>query len=413
MTRIRLRSGPGQYARWLAATLVLIIAAGCGGDDNDGGGNGNGTPATVTLTADPTTVMLGQSTTLTWSSNTGTTCTASGGWSGTKDSSGTETVTPTAAGTASYTLSCSGGDYTQPGTATVGVTVTAGTSFTKTVLVADTDGVGAQTTDPNLVNPWGIVFGPTTPVWVSNAGTGTSTVYDGSGKPQPQPAPLVVHLPEPSDAVAFEPTGIVFNGTTDFVVNQGASSAVARFIFAGEGGAIAGWSSTVDPANAVVMYVDEGGASYTGLALASDGSANFLYAADFANGKIDVFDADYVLQTPTATSFGFEDATLPDGYVPFNVQALPTGTGGATQLYVAYAMQDAGDEAVGEGLGVVNVFDTHGVLVKRLVDEGGQLNAPWGFALRRRKPARLPTPSSSETSATARSTGSTSTRAST
>jgi uncharacterized protein (TIGR03118 family) len=359
--------------------LASVLVAGCGGDDNDGGGSNN--PATVTLSAAPTTITLGDSTTLTWSSNSGTACTASGAWSGSKSNSGTESVTPTATGAVTYTLACSGGPY-DSGTASVTVTVEAGTSFTKTVLVADTAGVGAVTTDTNLVNPWGLAFGPTTPAWVANAGTSTSTVYNGSGRPRPTGTPRIVHLPDPAAGAEFEPTGTVYNGTTDFVVTQGTASAPATFIFAGEGGAIAGWSSTVDAANAVVTYVSDESGSYTGLALASDGGANYLYAADFANGEIVVFNASFVEQTPTATDFAFTDPNLPADYYPFNVQALPTGTGGAMQLYVAYAKRDSGgDEQVGAGLGVVNVFSTHGDFVRRLVDDGGSLDAPWGFAL--------------------------------
>jgi uncharacterized protein (TIGR03118 family) len=380
MTRTRPRSSLGARVRWLAATFTLLALAGCGGDGGNGGGGGN--EPTVTLTASPTTINLGESTTLTWSSNSGTSCTASGDWSGSKSNSGTESVTPAAAGTATYTISCSGGIYSGSGTATATVTVNeaSATAFTKTVLVADTDGVGAQTTDPNLVNPWGIALGPESPVWVANAHSDTSTVYDGNGRPQPSATPLVVQLEEPAAGVEFEPTGLVFNATTDFVVSSGANSAPALFIFAGEGGAIAGWAASVDLGNAVTVYVDTEGASYTGLTLANNGTANFLYAADFANAKVDVFDASFEKQTPSATSFGFEDSTLPEGYAPFGIQALPTGTDGAMQIYVAYARNDAGEEEVGEGLGVVNVFDTNGTFVKRLVEEGGVLNAPWGMA---------------------------------
>lgn len=382
MTRIGLRSGLATSACGLAATLALLSVAGCGGGgDGDGNGNGNGGAPSVTLTASPATITLGESSTLTWSSNSGTSCTASGAWSGAKSASGTESVTPDAVGAATYSISCSGGTYSTPGTASVTVTVDAASAFSKTALVADTAGVGAPTTDANLVNPWGIAFGPTSPAWVANNHSQTSTVYDGNGKPQPLATPIVARLPPPGAGVDFAPTGIVFNGTTDFVVSAAGNSGPARFIFAGESGALAGWSSTVDAANAVVTYVDAAGAAYTGLALANDAGANFLYAADFANGRIDVFDASFAKQAPTATRFGFVDPTLPADYHPFNVQALPTGAGGAMQLYVAYARQVAGDEQAGAGLGLVDVFDTAGVFVRRLVSEGGALDAPWGFAL--------------------------------
>jgi uncharacterized protein (TIGR03118 family) len=360
------------------ASIVLAVA-GCGGGYG-GGGNGGGNKPAVTLTATPSTISLGQSTTLDWTSNAGTSCTASGAWSATKANSGSESVTPSASGTASYTLTCTGGAYSGSGTATATVTVNAAGAFSKTALVADTAGAGAESTDANLVNPWGIAFGTTTPAWVANNHSATSTVYDGNGKKQlAGGAPLVAHLEQPSPGVDFDPTGIVYNGTNEFLVSKAASSGPARFIFAGEGGAIAGWSPAVDTANAVTVYVDAAGASYTGLAIANNGTANFLYAVDFANNKIDVFDKDFARQA--ATNFPFSDTTLPAGYAPFGIQALPTGTGGAMQIYVAYAKQNGGDEEVGAGLGLVDVFDANGVFVKQLVTTGGKLNAPWGMAL--------------------------------
>jgi hypothetical protein len=104
---------------------------------------------------------------------------------------------------------------------------------------------------------------------------------------------------------------------------------------------IAGWAPSVDATHAVIMYTDAGGAIYKGLAIANNGSANFLYATDFHNGKVDVFDATFKKQTPTATSFAFTDPTLPAGYAPFGIQAIKNGAGGATQIYVSYAKQAA------------------------------------------------------------------------
>jgi uncharacterized protein (TIGR03118 family) len=375
----RNNTGPATRAivSLLAAALTALVAASCGGGYGGGGGGGN--RLAVTITASPTTITLGQGATLDWTSSSGTSCMASGGWNGAKAVTGNETVTPAATGSVMYTLTCSGGMYTGSQSASATVTVDAATAFSKTVLVADTGGVGAETTDSKLVNPWGIALGQTTPAWVANNHSDTSTVYDGNGKQQPAMAPLVANLPEPSSGVQFEPTGMVFNGTSDFVVFKGNTSGPARFIFAGEAGAIAGWTSSVDVSNAIVVYVDTGAASYTGLTLANSGTANFLYAADFANGKVDVFDKDYVKQDPA--SFAFADPNLPAGYAPFGIQALPTGSGGAMEIYVAYARKNGNDEEVGDGLGIVDKFDANGVFTGRLVDTGGKLNAPWGMAL--------------------------------
>ena len=221
------------------------------------------------------------------------------------------------------------------------------------------------------------------PVWVANNHTGTSTLYDGTGAAQPAGTPLVVHLPSSSGGAAFAPTGIVGNTTTDFVVSEAAKSAAAPFIFSGEGGMIAGWSKNVDVSNAVVMYTDAGGAVYKGLAIANNGSGNFLYATDFHNNKVDVFDA-HLHEAGHATSFTFKDPSLPAGYAPFGIQALTRAPSGAVQIYVTYAMQQAPanhDNENGAGLGIVDIYDANGVFVKTLVGPGQALNAPWGIAL--------------------------------
>jgi uncharacterized protein (TIGR03118 family) len=361
-------------AALLAAAGVLAALAACGG----GGGSSN-PPPTLNLAVQPASIVQGQSATLSWSASDGTTCSASGAWSGSQASSGSQAVTPAAAGSQSYTLSCSGGSYDGSATQTATLTVSAASAFSSTALVANAAGAGAQTVDTHLVNGWGIAFGGSTPVWVANRGTDTSTLYNGNGKAQPVASPRVVSL----DA-GFGATGIVFNGSSDFVVSAAGKSAAASFIFSGEGGRIAGWAASVDGAKAITTYTDAGGAVYKGLAIASNGSANFLYAADFRNGKVDVFDAAYQKQTAGATQFAFSDPQLPAGYAPFGIQALRTGAGGAAQIYVAYARK-AGpndrDETVGAGLGLVNVFDANGGFVRRLVSPGGRLDAPWGLAL--------------------------------
>jgi uncharacterized protein (TIGR03118 family) len=379
----RFASNGPRFARTLVLLALAGLAACGGGYGGGGGGGGGGGRPTVTLSAAPSTITLGQSTTLTWSSSTGTTCTATGGWSGAKAATGSESVTPAATGSVTYTIDCSGGTYGKSGSATTTVTVNAPSSFTATSLVTDAVGTGAVSTDPNLVNAWGIAFGPTTPAWVANNHSGTSTIYDGNGKRQPFAAPLVVNLPQGGGG-DFSPTGIVFNGSAGFVVSAAGKTAAARFIFDGEGGMIAGWAPSVDVGNAVVMYTDAGGANYKGLAIGSNGAATFLYAADFHNNKVDVFDASYVKQAVTATSFAFTDPNLPAGYAPFGIQAIANGTAGATQIYVAYAKQappDNADEQAGAGLGIVDIYDANGVFVKRLVSDGGKLNAPWGMAL--------------------------------
>lgn len=240
-------------------------------------------------------------------------------------------------------------------------------------LVSD-GSVPAATMDANLKNPWGIVFAPGAPVWIANNATQTSTLYDGTGLK----IPLTVALPGGINGDA-DATGIVANATTDFVVTNGTASAAARFIFAGEGGTILGWSPTVDQTHAVIAYDDgTGGAVYKGLAMAADSGANFLYATDFHNNKVDVFDKSFQKVTVAG---GFTDSSLPAGYAPFGIQALQIA--GQTVIFVTYAQKSttSNDNVNGAGLGLVNTFDTKGTLLKHLVPTGGKLNAPWGVTL--------------------------------
>ena len=230
--------------------------------------------------------------------------------------------------------------------------------------------VPADHTDPDLVNPWGIVFAPNAPVWVNDNGTGLSTLYEGLGVKQA----LVVTVPPPTGGTPLSlPTGIV-SSAAGFAVTQGALSAPSRFIFATLRGTISGWAPTVNPTNAIVAAdrSDEG-AIYTGLALAANGTGNFLYAADFHNNRIDVFDSTFQLVT---LSGSFSDPRLPDGYAPFGIQNI------LGNLYVTYAKQDeaAQRDVTGSGLGFVNVFDANGHLIRRFASRG-RLNAPWGVAL--------------------------------
>jgi uncharacterized protein (TIGR03118 family) len=233
--------------------------------------------------------------------------------------------------------------------------------YTVQPLVSDQMGA-APTTDPNLVNPWGIVAGPTTPWWVANNETDTSTLYNGAGQrfPLPPASPLVV-------SVAGSPTGIVFNGGTQFLVPSASGMSPARFIFATQSGTILGWNG--GPAAQLAADRSSVDASYFGLAIAGDR----LYAADFHNRRVDVFDGSFnVVTAPGA----FVDPKLPSGYAPFGIQNI----GG--HIFVAYAKQDAEgeDEVVGRGLGTVDEYDANGVLLARVANHG-KLNAPWGIAM--------------------------------
>ena len=231
-------------------------------------------------------------------------------------------------------------------------------------------GIAADNTDAHLKNAWGLVFNPAGFVWVADNGTSVVTLYDGAGVLQPSP---IVSLAPAANGNAANPTGIVYNGTADFVLTQGSSSSPALFLFDGEGGTLAAWNPATGNGAQTVHDDGTGGAVYKGLAIGNNAGANFLYATDFHNNKIDTFDTTFAKVTTTG---GFADATIPAGFAPFGIQNI----GG--RLYVTYAQQDAvaHDNLSGPGLGYVDLFDLNGVLIRR-VASGGALNAPWGVAL--------------------------------
>lgn len=231
--------------------------------------------------------------------------------------------------------------------------------FTASNLTADTSGIASQT-DTNLVNPWGISFSPSGPFWVSDNGTGLSTVYDGTGHSQG----LVVTIPAAGSAANGPVTGQVYNGTTDFQV----SGTPANFIFVNEDGVVSAWTS----GTTAVTEADRSatGAVYKGLAMGSSGGANFLYATNFNSGMVDVFDHAFAYHT------SFTDPGVPAGFAPFGIANF-NGL-----LYVTFAKQNGAkhDDVAGVGNGYVDIFKTDGTLVKRLVSQG-TLNSPWGLAL--------------------------------
>src|SRR5882762_4149829 len=167
--------------------------------------------------------------------------------------------------------------------------------FNYTVRGLVSDGASpAAHIDASLKNSWGIAFNPNGVFWVADNHTNKSTLYDGNGIKTPlSPAVPEVQLPAGTRGDA-NPTGIVFNSSTDFTLSENGTSAPTGFIFAGENGTIMAWAPSVDLGNAFVVYDDKsGGAIYKGLALARNGQANFLYATDFHNAKVDVFDKNF------------------------------------------------------------------------------------------------------------------------
>jgi uncharacterized protein (TIGR03118 family) len=210
----------------------------------------------------------------------------------------------------------------------------------------------APHTDPLLKNPWGLAYSPGAPFWVSDEASGWSTLYDAKGNPQS----LQVVIPPASGTGQGTPTGIVYNGSPEFKIRNWTSV----FLFATLDGTISGWSS-FSPTLALIG-ASQTGAVYTGLAITSKASGNFLYAADSANNKVDVYNGNFSLVK------SFTDSTIPAGFAPFGIQDI------SGQLYVTFA------STTGAAGGYIDIFGEDGTFVKRFA-HGPPLNQPWGLAV--------------------------------
>jgi uncharacterized protein (TIGR03118 family) len=232
--------------------------------------------------------------------------------------------------------------------------------YSQTNLVADTAGIAAHT-DSQLSNPWGIAVSPEQLFWIANNNGGMSTLYDASGNKNS----IVVQIPTASvnPCSVGCPTGIVAN-------SFGADFGGAQFIFDTEDGILASWSQGV--VGTTVVDNSAAGAVYKGLALLSNGAGNFLLAANFHSGKVDVFDRAF---KPASLAGSFTDPNLPASFAPHGIHIINN------QVFVAYAMQDGPkhDPVIGAGNGLVDTFDMNGNFVRRFAI-GGMLNAPWGVA---------------------------------
>jgi uncharacterized protein (TIGR03118 family) len=187
-------------------------------------------------------------------------------------------------------------------------------------------------------------------------------LYDSVGNKQP----LTVSVPGAGGATGT-PTGVVFNSTTDFVIPAQGS---ALFIFAGEDGTIAAWNASTNTNAIVVADRSLNNSVYKGIAIASNGGANFLYATDFRNNRVDVFDGSFALVQ------SFTDPSIPAGFAPFGIATI----GG--KLFVTFAKQlapDNKDDEAGVGNGFVDVFNPDGTLLRRFASNG-VLNSPWAVA---------------------------------
>jgi uncharacterized protein (TIGR03118 family) len=237
----------------------------------------------------------------------------------------------------------------------------------------------APNTDPNLVNPWDVAYGPSGAFWVTDNKKGVATLYNGSGVPQPSPpsSPLVVTIPPPTGKLGpSSPTGVTFNSDqSGFLITAGGVTAPATFLFATQDGTISGWNSNVPPpptSTQAVLSVNRSaqGAVYTGLAEADNAGAKMLYVTNFHAGNVEVFNDSFALVKT------FTDLDAPPSFAPFGIKNINGN------LYVTFALQDATARkpVPGLGQGFVDVFSPAGVLISRLISNA-PLNAPYGLAL--------------------------------
>jgi uncharacterized protein (TIGR03118 family) len=249
-------------------------------------------------------------------------------------------------------------------TAIVSLAVPAKADLLSVVNLISDDPVGhpAMLNDPDLQNAWGVSFSGGSPFWVSDNGTGKSTLYNvNPGSNVPTKAGLVVGIPGAGTPTgqANNPTPASFNGD--------------NFLFVSEDGTISGWRGALGT-NAEVLQVANPNNVYKGTTIDVTGGNTYLLSANFHNGTIDVLKGN--AGAPDLAG-KFTDPNLPAGYAPFNIQII----GG--KVYVTYAVQDAAkhDDVAGAGNGIVTAFDLQGNFLGRVVNPGGPLNSPWGLAL--------------------------------
>ena len=231
-------------------------------------------------------------------------------------------------------------------------------NFKQINLVANKSLYNPRTIDATLINGFGLAWSPTGLAWVNSVGGHVSELYnaDGSiGGPN-------VKIPSPTEDINGLPTGIVFSGGKGFQIPTG----TAAFLFSGFDGVISGWNGAAG-LNAKRLK-NPPNASFTGLTIASEGKNNFLYAANFGENKINVWDTNF-----TKVTMSFTDPSIPSGFSPYNIEAV----GG--QLFVLYSeIGSNGLPVKGKGKGFISIFTTDGKFIRRFASEG-TLNVPWGI----------------------------------
>lgn len=240
--------------------------------------------------------------------------------------------------------------------------ITAGNlvNFTQVNLIASNASYKAVRVDTLLLDAYGIAFSASGNIWLSSQVSGLSFIDDKDGNQLLAP----VSIPSPTAPEGGAITGLVYNGSADFILPN---TLPARFIFAGTDGIISAWNPATKTAGITVVD-NSANSAYNGITLATNAGVNYIYAANIKMGTVDVFDANF-----KAIKMTFTDPGLPLQYAPFDIKEIDG------KLYVLYAKVDSyRNQMIGAGFGIINIFNTDGSFVKRFVTNG-QLNAPWGI----------------------------------
>lgn len=232
--------------------------------------------------------------------------------------------------------------------------------FSQVNLIASNASYNAARVDAKLLDAYGIAFSPSGNIWLSSQVSGLSFIDDKEGNELLAP----VSIPSPTTPDGGAVTGMVYNGSADFVLSNKLS---AKFIFAGADGIISGWNPETKSLG--ITVVDNSATSaYNGITLATNAGMNYIYTANIKTGEVDVFDSNF-----KPVKLAFKDPALPMQYAPFDIKEIDS------KLYVLYAKVDADrNQMIGAGFGIINIFNTDGSFVRRFVSNG-QLNAPWGI----------------------------------
>ena len=179
-------------------------------------------PPTISFSASPSTVVSGSSSTLSWSATNATSCTASGGWSGSEAISGSQSTGALKANT-TYTLTCTGAGGSAAQSATVTVTSPAPTvtlsASPSTVTSGSASTLSWSSTNATACSASGGWTGSEPTSGSQSTGSLTATTAytltcSGSGGSAAQSATVTVAAPAPTASLSANPTSVASGGSS-------------------------------------------------------------------------------------------------------------------------------------------------------------------------------------------------------